>query len=104
MAKESRFSVKKSLSHSDERFHRQPFCAVLQKLLLVKNFTDERGGSIKIFRRNVFLSHSAENFLRWESLSVSLVSSIETILDKSGEWSIKIFCRVFFVSPCRKLC
>ena len=57
---------------------------------------DERGESIKIFLRNAFLFHSAENFLRVESLSVSIVLSIETILDKSGEGSIKIFCRVFF--------
>ena len=57
---------------------------------------DERGESIKIFLRNAFLFHSAENFLRVESLSVSIVLSIETILDKGGDGSIKIFCRVFF--------
>ena len=48
---------------------------------------DERGESIKIFRRNVFLSQSAEKFLQGESLSVSLVSSIEQVLNKRGRIS-----------------
>ena len=52
--RESRFSVKKALSHSDERFRRQPFCAVIQKLLLVKNYTDERGGEHQVFLSSFF--------------------------------------------------
>ena len=39
------------------------------------------------------LSHSAENFRRGESFSVSLNSGIEKVWIRGG--SIKIFCRIF---------
>ena len=54
--KESRFSVEKRSSHSDEKFCRGPFCAVLQKFLVAKTFTDERGGEHQDFSPNLFIS------------------------------------------------
>ena len=103
-AGETRFFVENLLAQSAEKLRRKPFCAVLQKFLVAKNFMDERGESIKIFRRNVFLSHSAESFLRGESLYVSLVSSIETILDERGGRVSRFSVEIFLVSQCRKLC
>ena len=64
--------------------------------------SERREGGIKIFRRN-FLSHSAENFRRGESFSVSLISGIEKLYASEGYVTILIFCRIFFVSQCRKI-
>ena len=50
-------SVKNSLSHSDKRFRRQPFCAELQSFLQAKTFMYERGGEHQVFSSNFFISH-----------------------------------------------
>ena len=55
-----------------------------------------REGRVSRFSVEMIFYLIAPNFPCGESLSVSSVSSIETILDRSGEGSIKVFCRVFF--------
>ena len=60
---------------------------------------DKSGESIKIFCRK-FSCHSAENFRRGESFSVSLVSGIEKYLFHRLMSRISIFCRSFFLSQC----
>ena len=54
----SRFSFENSLSHSAEKNHREPFCAVIQKISDSEKVYGKEGGgeSIKIFRRKFFVS------------------------------------------------
>ena len=49
---------------------------------VAKKFMEKKGG-IKILCQN-FLSHSAENFRRGESFSVSLISSIKKVWIRGG--------------------
>ena len=52
----------------------EPFCAVFQK-----KFIDKRGGSIKIFRRKIFVSQCRTFPYGVESFSVSLLLGIEKV-------------------------
>ena len=67
------------------------FVSQCRKTLWIKG----GGGGEGVSRCSVeiFLSHSAENFRRGESFSVSLNSGIEKVWIRGG--SIKIFCRIF---------
>ena len=68
-----------------------------RKILVAKKFMDKkggRGGSIKIFRRNFFVSQCRKNFVG-EPFSVSLISGIGKILCFRGlchDFPSKIFC------------
>ena len=67
--------MEKTLSHSGERFRRRG------------------GGSIKIFRRNFFVSLPKVSI--GDSFSVSLISAIELVWKKGGEYQhfpSKFFC------------
>ena len=69
----------------------EPFCAVFQKSLWI------RGGGVSRYSIENFLSHSAEDFRRGESFSVSLISGMEIvwIRGRGGEYQdfpSKIFC------------
>ena len=63
-----------------KNFAAEPFCAVFQKFPVAKKFMDKRGGE-GVSRCSVenFLSHSAENFRRGESFSVSIISGSEKV-------------------------
>ena len=77
---------------------------LFQKFPVAKKFMDKRGGGGEgVSRCSVenFLSHSAENFRRGESFSVSLISGIEKLWIRGG--SIKIFCRIFLSHSAEKL-
>ena len=54
------------------------------------------GGGVSRFSVGNFLSHSAENFRRGGSFSVSLISDIEKVWIRGEGGSIKIFRRIFF--------
>ena len=58
-------------------------------------YASERGGGIKIFRQ-IFFCHSAENFRRGESFSVSLISGIEKFYAAEGYLTIFDFLSKFF--------
>ncbi len=62
-----------------------------------------RGGEVSRFSVSNFLSHSAENFRR-RFLYCCISFGYRRSLGKrgGGRGSIKIFCRKFFVSQCRK--
>ena len=69
---------------------------------VAKNVMDKEGENQKISVDN-FLSHSAEEFRRGESMSASLTSGTEKvcIIERGGEF--QGFRRKNFVSRCRKL-
>ena len=58
-----------------------PSVQCFRKFSVAKKFMDKRGGGGVVSRLSIenFLSHSAENFRRGESFSVSLISGIEKI-------------------------
>ena len=60
-------------------------------------------GGVSRFSVEKFLSHSAENFRRGDSSSVSLIWVIGKVWIRGGGGSIKIFRRKFFVTQCRKV-
>ena len=62
---------------------------------------DKRGGEFQDFL-SVFLSHSAENFRRGESFSVSLISGIEKFYASEGYVTIFDFLSKFFCFPVPK--
>ena len=62
---------------------------------------NKRGGEVSSFSVKSFLPHSAKNFRREESFSVSLISGIEKVWIRGGD-SIKSFSRKLIVSHCRK--
>ena len=63
---------------------------------------NKRGG-VSRFSVKSFLSHSAKEFRREESFSVSLISGIEKVWIRGGGDSIKCFSRKLIVSHCRKI-
>ena len=67
-----------------------------RKFLVAKKFMDKRGEGASRFSVEIFLSHSAENFRRGESLSVSIISGIEKVCIRGGgeyqDFPSKIFC------------
>ena len=66
-----------------------------KKFPVAKKFMDKRGGGVSRFSIEIFLFHSAENFPRGESFSVSLISGIEKVCIGRGEYQdlpSKIIC------------
>ena len=70
----------------------------LPKILCIRE-----GGGVSRFSIENFLSHTAENFRRGESFSVSLISGIEKFYASEGYVTIFDFLSNFFVSQCRKI-
>ena len=90
----ARLFVQNFLPHSTEKF-RWGTLRCIRKFRVVKNFMHQRGGGVSRFSVEFFLSHSAENFRRGESFSVSLISGIEKVWIRGGEYQdfpSKIFC------------
>ena len=90
----SRFSVEKFLSHSAENFQRGALSCFTnfgyRKNLRIR----EGGGGIKILRRKFFVSQCRKNPYG-ESFSVSLISGIEKVWIRGGEYQdfpSKFFC------------
>ena len=64
-----------------------------------KIYASERGEGVSKFSIEIFLSHSAENFRRGESFSVSLISCVEKFYASEGyvtifEFLSKIICLI----------
>ena len=61
----SKLCVENFLSQVLQRFIEEPFCAVFQKLLVAKNFMEEKwGGGVSKYSVENFLSQNAEKFRR----------------------------------------
>ena len=67
-----------------------------RKFPVAKKFMDKKGGGVSRFSVENFLSHSAENFRRGESFSVSLISGIEKFHASEGYVTIFDFLSKFF--------
>ena len=72
-----------------------------RKISLVKRFMDNRGVEYQDFPSKTFCFTVPRNFVG-NPFSVSLLSGAE-ILYKGGGGEIKIFCRKFSFSQCRKV-
>ena len=98
----SKISFKKFLSHSVETFLRGTLlCCVSEFFWWRKSFWIRGGGSIKIFLRNFFCLTVPRKIVG-EPFRVSLFSGNETFYTSEGY--VMIFCRIVFVSQCRKIC
>ena len=65
-------------------FAGEPFCAVLQKILVAKKFMDKNGGQHKDFLTKVFHLTVLETSVGVESFGVSQVSAIENNYASEG--------------------
>ena len=76
----SRFSVEKFFVSQCRKTSQRNLSVLFQKFPVAKKFMDKRGGE-GVSRCSVenFLSHSAENFRRGESFSVSIISGSEKV-------------------------
>ena len=83
-----------------KKFIGEHFCAVFQKISGSENFMDKRGG-ISGFPFEIFLSHSAEKFLRGTLLCFTKLPVSKTVSDKRGCDS-RFSIEKFFVSQCRE--
>ena len=68
-----------------------------------KFYASERGEGVSRFSVEKFWSHSAENFRKGESFSVSLILGIEKFYASEGYVTIFDFLSNFFVSHCQKI-
>ena len=77
----SRFSVEKFFVSQCRKTSQRNLSVLFQKFPVAKKFMDKRGGGEGVSRCSVenFLSHSAENFRRGESFSVSIISGSEKV-------------------------
>ena len=71
------------------------------KISVVKKLMDERPGEYQDFPSKTFGFSVPRNFV-WKPLSVSLLSGAEEVWIREVVGSIKIFCRKFSFSQCRK--
>ena len=67
-----------------------------------KFYASERGEGVSRFSIENFLSHTAKNFRRGESFSVSLISGIEKFSASEGYVTIFDFLSNFFCLPVPK--
>ena len=73
-----------------------------RKFSVVKKLMDERAGEYQDFPSKTFCLSVTRNFV-WKPFSVSLLSGAEEVWIREEVGSIKIFCRQFSVSQCRKI-
>ena len=95
----SRLSVENSLCHSAEKNHREPFCAVIQKISdSEKVYGKEGGGRVSRFSfGSFFCPIMPKSFIGKTFCAVfQKISCSEKVYGKERAASIKIFLRKFF--------
>ena len=97
-------SVEKSLSHSADKIRRRTLLCS-RKVLVSKNVRYKRGGEYHNFPSKIFCLTVPKISVGESFFTVALISGIEKVWIRGGGgggWGVKIFCRKFFVSQCRK--
>ena len=75
---------------------------MFQEIFGSEMLMDERAGEYQDFPSKTFCLSVTRNFV-WKPFSVSLLSGAEEVWIREEVGSIKIFCRQFSVSQCRKI-
>ena len=96
----SRLSVENSLSHSAEKNHREPFCAVIQKISDSEKVYGKEGGRVSRFSfGSFFCLIMLKSFIGKTFCAVfQKISGSEKVYGKERAESIKIFFRKVFLS------
>ena len=96
----SRYSVENFLCHSAEKFRKRIlYCCI--KFVQRKSLWTRRGREYQDIPWKIFCVTVPKNSVG-ESFAFALKSCIEKVWIRGGG-SIKIFCRIFFVSQCRNI-
>ena len=99
----SRASVKNFCLTVSKHFVEEPFVLCCRKFPVAEKYMDEGGwGSIMIFLSKFLLNHSAENFSRNESFSVSIPSGIEKIWFRGSGGESRFSVENFFSRSAQK--